>query len=279
MGLLKTIWDNVSGWTEKHPGKTCGLVTVPGDTLMLGSGIVFNNWGRIAGGLAGIIGNAPLLFYGDKHKRGQLEHDAQNERFRSRMAQSWKFWKYPWEFYANVNLGQMAALVFLAGPDTVSHVGELTHKAALISHDAFRFGETISALITTGGFFVIYVHENPDRHPAGRPEGTGRVQYLSGEFMKAARFVRDRARDVADYGWKPSLDNAIDGIATYGPNRLAANMFNTGLIPYAIEAVLRGDKFLVASCAVYYAGNRFLALTSKRAKDMAATTIMPPAVQ
>ncbi len=52
------------------------------------------------------------------------------------------------------------------------------------------------------------------------------------------------------------------------PNPTAGILWNAGLVPYAAEAVLKGEYYKLASAALYFLPNTFTMLSSKRAQTL-----------
>ena len=248
----------------RKPGRSTALVTMPGDGLMLLSGLALNNWGRVAAGAAGLVANTPLIFFGDRQKQTVKEHlDDQDQPFSHRILNAWKFWRYPWEFQAALNLGQMAAMTVLAGPDTASQAGAALQQAALVSQDAFRPGELACGVIGTAGFFVMFVQDQST-------DATARgIRSIKTEFNAFAGFVKKRCADMVTTrnplrNISTAFHHAVHDIAVAGPNTVAAKIFQVALVPYLAESVLIQDWKTAGSCVVYAGANWLLSRTSKR---------------
>ncbi|PZO86954.1 MAG: hypothetical protein DI626_05195 [Micavibrio aeruginosavorus] len=59
------------------------------------------------------------------------------------------------------------------------------------------------------------------------------------------------------------------------PNPTAGIFWNAGLVPYAAEAVLKGEYYKLASAALYFLPNTFTMLSSKRAQTLPSDPVPP----
>ncbi len=262
----KLIPQSVKDYAEEHPGRLTGLITVPGDIFMAASGLGYNNIGRIIGGSCGIGANASLIFFADKKKEGEI--DAQDEGFWQKVTEHWKFWKYPWEVSTSLNLIQTVGMVALAGPDTASAVGDVANISGLVSDDQFRWGEAACGAIATVGFCIMYVKEDAKSH-VRRAKEKIEGSSLAKTFNDFSGFTKERIQDLTQSfnilsNVKETYNNTIKSVSEYGPNSIAAKIFNIALIPYATEGVLLQDWNVVASCGVYYVANKILEKATKR---------------
>lgn len=269
MRKLSEFYDQAVFWAWDNPAKMSALITLPGDALMLLSGIGMQNWGRVLAGGVGVVSQLPIVLYGDAEATdGQKIEDPQDVKtgiFRKTYNAILNPRKYPFEFYSYVNLLQTVLMCTVSGP-----------AVATGAHgEHARPGETFLGATSAAAFGIMLLREDEEDF-ATEPvkEKLSRKNCLKKiwdavttpvkDLREAFNFCSDYALHVQAFGVRQAFDNACDEISKRGPNQVAAKIIDYSLIPYAAEAVVVHDYYTLAAAGIYYASNIFLRESSKR---------------
>jgi len=277
--IVKKSIDRMDAFMGRHSSVLLSVIGMASDGAGAVSGLVFGNIGRVFSGTLGVAAVMPLFFFNNRTlKEGEI--DPQDLRFLDRMKNSWKFWKYPNEFWSLGNLLQFTAMTFFAGPDTASKIGEATDTEFLISEDNFRPIETTYGFVNlTTNFINATVRESAEAATRVdlRPKGWNPLPKMRFDFNGAAEFTADRAKDFASQGWrmdKGAMEAVYGGaaaISLIGPNKVISRSYQYVLYPWIAESVYRHDWYNAASGGIAIFANYLFGRISKRAQKAEET--------
>jgi hypothetical protein len=276
--------DRFDAFVEKHSARLLSGIGMAGDAATIVSGYLFENIGRAVSGVFGVAAITPMMLFTKKElKKGEV--DPQDLPFLKRMANIWKFWKYPIEFWAVGNLLQSVGMALFSGPDTVSKFGEATGTNLLLSQDSFRLAETVyGAGIVATNFVTAMVAESGNPQEDNRPKGLNPLPKIRYDFAAAGNFIADRGRELVsegfrlDKGFHEAVLGGYTALSVAGPNKVMSRSFNYVLFPWMAESAFRNDWNNVAAGGLYYFANYLFGRTSKRAAQREESSFPAPAV-
>ncbi len=271
------MFGGVSREMGTHVGAVYGGLCLMGDAFMGLSGLNYSNWGRVAAGFSGLLANcAPMFFL--RRKMDPDSSHPQDIAYIEKFKHVWKFWKYPLEFQAAVNLIQPIIMAVASGPDTLSKLG---HELGLSSTDRVRPMESIVGVGGTLGFMIMLLNQHRDTvvntksHLKAFPK-------LKADWDAVKGFSQRRVIDLCseghriDISMKKAFENACLEISIAGPNQVAAKIFNTVVYPWIIESCLLQDWRNAISGCCYVAANHVLTKINRRADTLDCNRVSTP---